>query len=193
VFKTKDLFPRLTCFANSEYLRRSRKIRFQTEDSYGSIHLRRILHRVNKYTKNKYTSQQYPDKVDSSSSLADVVWLGDSLDVLRSFPSAMQGDLGYALEQVQRGQMPPDSKPMRTVGPGVYELRDQDERAWYRVFYLKKIAGVIYVLHCFEKRTAQTAQKDIKVAQERLKRLNEEQRTQEKHKTGGSSNQGKRS
>ncbi|HEY3770952.1 MAG TPA: type II toxin-antitoxin system RelE/ParE family toxin, partial [Candidatus Angelobacter sp.] len=105
----------------------------------------------------------------------------------------MQGDLGYALEQVQRGQMPADSKPMRTVGSGVYELRDQDERAWYRVFYLKKIAGVIYVLHCFEKRTAQTEQKDIKVAQERLKRLNEEHRTKEKHQAGRSSNQGKRS
>ncbi|HEY3771065.1 MAG TPA: type II toxin-antitoxin system RelE/ParE family toxin, partial [Candidatus Angelobacter sp.] len=100
--------------------------------------------------------------------MADVVWLGDSLEILRGFPSAMQGDLGYALEQVQRGQMPLDSKPMRTVGPGVYELRDQDERAWYRVFYLKKIADVVYVLHCFEKRTAQTERKDIEVAQERL-------------------------
>jgi len=71
----------------------------------------------------------------------------------------VQQDLGYALYRVQLGQMPPDSKPMRTVGPGVYELREQDERAWYRLFYLKKIADVIYVLHCFEKRTAQTEQK----------------------------------
>lgn len=141
---------------------------------------------MKRYTKNLYTNKPY-------AKLADVIWLGDSLEVLRGFPSAMQGDLGYALEQVQRGQMPPDSKPMRTVGPGVYELRDQDERAWYRVFYLKKIADVIYVLHCFEKQTAQTEQKDIKVAQERLKRLNEEQRTKEKPKTGRSSNQGQRS
>jgi phage-related protein len=125
--------------------------------------------------------------------LADVVWLGDSLETLRGFPQAVQGDLGYALEQVQRGQMPPDSKPMRTVGPGVYELRDQDERAWYRVFYLKKIAGVIYVLHCFEKRTTQTERKDIEVAKERLKRLNEQQRTKEKNQTGGAPNQRKRS
>ena len=151
---------------------------------------------MKKHTKNQYTSNQYPDKLaldPPATKLADVIWLGDSLEVLRGFPSPMQGDLGYALEQVQRGQMPPDSKPMRTVGPGVYELRDQDERAWYRVFYLKKIADVIYVLHCFEKRTAQTEQKDIEVAKERLKRLNEEQRTKQKHKTGRSSNQGKRS
>jgi len=112
---------------------------------------------------------------------------------LRAFPAGIQGDLGYALYQVQLGQIPPDSKPMRTVGPGVYELRDQDERAWYRVFYLKKIADVIYVLHCFEKRTAQTEQKDIAVAKERLKRLNEQQHTKEKQQTGRSSNQRKRS
>jgi phage-related protein len=38
---------------------------------------------------------------------------------------------------------------------------------------LKKIAGVVYVLHCFEKRTAQTERKDIEVAKKKLKRLRE--------------------
>jgi phage-related protein len=151
--------------------------------------------KVKRHTKNTYTSQQYHDKLVSGSetaALAEVVWLGDSLNVLRGFPSAVQGDLGYALERVQRGQMPPDSKPMRTVGPGVYELREQDERAWYRVFYLKKIENVIYVLHCFEKRTAQTEQKDIEVAKERLKRLHEQQRQKERHQTGRPPHEGKR-
>ena len=138
---------------------------------------------MKRHTQKSYTSQQYYDKLASdppAADLAEVVWLGDSRDVLRSFPAGMQQDLGYALYQVQLGQMPPDSKPMRTVGPGVYELREQDERAWYRVFYLKKIAGVVYVLHCFEKRTAQTERKDIEVAKERLKRLHEEQRAKAK-------------
>jgi len=150
---------------------------------------------VKRHTKNTYTSQQYDDKLASDSpapSLAELVWLGDSREVLRRFPAAVQGDLGYALYQVQLGQMPPDSKPMRTVGLGVYELRDQDERAWYRVFYLKKIAGVIYVLHCFEKRTAQTERKDIEVAKERLKRLNEKHRAKEKRQTGLPPDEGKR-
>lgn len=115
-----------------------------------------------------------------NSGLADVIWLGDSLDVLRAFPREPQRDLGYALYQVQLGQIPPDSKPMRTVGPGVYELREQDERAWYRVIYLKKIKNVVYVLHCFEKQTAQTEQRDIDTAKERLKRLQEKQREDER-------------
>ena len=101
--------------------------------------------------------------------------------------------MGYALYQVQLGQMPPDSKPMKTVGPGVYELRDQDERTWYRVFYLKKIAGVIYVIHCFEKQTAQTEQKDINVAKERLKRLLGEQRKKSRQGSDRPPDPGKRS
>jgi phage-related protein len=151
---------------------------------------------LKRHTKNSYTSQQYHDKLTADSqatSLAEVEWLGDSLEVLRGFPKPVQGDLGYALERVQRGQTPPDSKPMRTVGPGVYELREQDERAWYRVFYLKKIEDVIYVLHCFEKRTAQTEQKDIQIAKERLKRLREQQRAKEKLQTGRPPDEGKRS
>ncbi len=149
--------------------------------------------RVMRHTKMKYTSSAYDDKLASDPpALAEVVWLGDSLNVLRTFPVGVQQDLGYALYRVQLGQMPPDSKPMKTVGPGVYELRDQDERAWYRVFYLKKIAGVVYVLHCFEKRTAQTEQKDIEVAKQRLKLLNEQQRAKERQKTGRPQDEGKR-
>jgi phage-related protein len=151
---------------------------------------------VTKYTNNSYTNQQYHAKLASDAEarkLAEVVWLGDAREVLRAFPSEVQQDLGYALYRVQLGQLPPDSKPMKTVGPGVYELRDQDERAWYRVFYLKKIAGVIYVLHCFEKRTAQTEQKDIQVAKERLKRLLEEHRKKSKQQTDRPPDQGKRS
>jgi phage-related protein len=151
---------------------------------------------VKRHTKKSYTGNPYDDKLNVDSevpALAQVAWLGDSRDVLRSFPAGAQQDLGYALYQVQLGQMPPDSKPMKIVGPGVYELREQDERAWYRVFYLKKIANVVYVLHCFEKRTAQTEQKDIEVAKQRLKRLREQQSAKAKRPTDRPPNPGKRS
>lgn len=124
--------------------------------------------------------------------MADVVWLGNTRDVLRAFPTGVQQDLGYALYQVQLGQMPPDSKPMRTVGPGVYELREQDQRAWYRVIYLKKIADTVHVLHCFEKRTAQTERKDIEVAKARLKELLEKKRAKQEKQTGHPLDKGKR-
>ena len=83
--------------------------------------------KVKRHTQNQYTSQPYDDKLAPSSGcqLDKGPVAGKSLEVLRRFPADVQGDLGYALYQVQLGQMPPDSKPIKTVGPGVYELRDR--------------------------------------------------------------------
>jgi phage-related protein len=74
---------------------------------------------------------------------------------------------------------------MSSIGRGVFELRDQDERAWYRVIYLSRVRDVIHVLHCFEKRTRQTPQKEINVARQRLKMVRA--RMIEEKKYGGRS------
>jgi len=63
---------------------------------------------------------------------------------------------------------------MPTVGPGVYELRDADKSGWYRVIYLKRIDDVVYILHCFVKKSRKTPRKDLKTAQARLKALRKE-------------------
>jgi phage-related protein len=61
---------------------------------------------------------------------------------------------------------------MAPVLPGVFELRNEDSNFWYRVLY-RQIGGVVYVLHCFRKKTNKTSPNDIKVARERLSALNE--------------------
>jgi|HubBroStandDraft_1064217.scaffolds.fasta_scaffold557715_2 phage-related protein len=43
-----------------------------------------------------------------------------------------------------------------------------------RVMYLAKVMDVIYVLHCFEKNTNKTSQRDLDTAQARLKEVNAE-------------------
>jgi phage-related protein len=60
---------------------------------------------------------------------------------------------------------------MESVGSGVWELKEQDERKWYRVIYLARIDNVIYVLHCFEKHTRKTDRRDLETAKERLTRV----------------------
>ena len=72
------------------------------------------------------------------------------------------------------------TRRMESVGPGVWELKEQDERAWYRVMYLSKIDNVIYVLHCFEKGSRKTDKRDLEVAKERLARVR--QRIQQQRK-----------
>jgi len=63
---------------------------------------------------------------------------------------------------------------MPSVGSGVFELKDGDERTWYRVMYLTRVKGVIYVLHCFEKDSRKTSTQDLETAGNRLKEVNAE-------------------
>jgi phage-related protein len=138
---------------------------------------------VTKHTRNVYTSNKKSDDLSSSDpekGLIPLVFQGDSHRTLRGFPAGVKHDLGYALYQLQLGQIPTDRKPVRTVGAAVYELREQDARAWYRILYVR-VAGTIQVLHCFEKRSNSIEQKDLETAKERLKRVLEAEREEKKN------------
>lgn len=107
--------------------------------------------------------------------MKDVLFCGSSLDDLRKFPAAAMRVAGYQMDKVQNGKEPTDWKPMETVGAGVKEIRIQDEAGAFRVIYLAKLADAVYVLHCFQKKTSQTSEKDIKLARKRFKDLMKEQ------------------
>ena len=100
---------------------------------------------------------------------AAIAWEGDSKEVISSFPDAAKYNLGFELRLLQQGQQPTDYRPMSSVGPGVFELRDQDDRTWYRVVDMSRVHNVIHVLHCFEKRSRETPMREIKTARQRLK------------------------
>ena len=98
-----------------------------------------------------------------------IEFVGDSLDGLRGFPQGARREAGYQLHCVQRGVDPYDWKPMPTIGAGVKEIRITDSAGAFRVIYIAKFADAIYVLRCFQKKTAKTAQRDIDLAAARLK------------------------
>jgi phage-related protein len=106
---------------------------------------------------------------DEKPKLASIVWEGDSREVLKAFPEAVTENFGFELWQLQQGERPRDYRPLPSIGTGVFELRDQDERTWYRVVYLSRTADVIYVLHCFEKKSREMPKKDFAKAKQRLK------------------------
>jgi phage-related protein len=104
--------------------------------------------------------------------LAQIHWEGDSREVLAGFPEDIRADLGFALFEMQQGKktsMP--ARRMGSIGAGVFELKDADERAWYRVIYLSATDNVIYVLHSFEKRSRKTDRRDLRIAEERLSKV----------------------
>jgi len=116
---------------------------------------------------------------------AKVSWEGDSLDVVRSFPKHIREELGLDIRRLQQGQKPHDSRPMKPIGRGVFELRQRDANGWYRLIYLTKARDTIYVLHAFTKKSAKTSRNDLAVATARLKkvraRLAKEKRNAKNH------------
>jgi phage-related protein len=121
---------------------------------------------------------------EKSPQSAEVHFEGDSLEVLSAFPPMVKQTLGFALRQLQLGKEPScQSRSMKSIGSGVYELKEADEKTWYRAIYLSKVGNVIYVLHCFEKDSRKTDRRDIEIASQRFKMVKQriqEQRTHEK-------------
>lgn len=56
---------------------------------------------------------------------------------------------------------------MRSVGPGVAEIRVH-AGGEYRVVYIARFVEGVYVLHAFEKKTRQTRKADIELARRNL-------------------------
>jgi phage-related protein len=100
-----------------------------------------------------------------------VEFRGSSLDDLRSFPLSARREAGHQIDQVQSGQAPDDWKPMNTVGQGVKEIRIRDTAGAFRVMYVAKFADAVYVLHCFQKKTAKTSKADLDLAAKRYRDL----------------------
>ncbi|HZZ31278.1 MAG TPA: type II toxin-antitoxin system RelE/ParE family toxin [Phenylobacterium sp.] len=98
-------------------------------------------------------------------------FLGDSLAQVRDFPEGARKDAGVQLHKVQLGLEPSDWKPMTTVGPGVREIRIRDEGGAFRVLYVAHIGDAVFVLHAFQKKTQQTAKRDLDLAASRLAQI----------------------
>jgi phage-related protein len=118
-----------------------------------------------------------------SSKFAAIAWEGDSREVLQTFPDGVRQNFGFELWQLQQGERPNDYRPLSSIGSGVFELRDQDERSWYRVVYLSRIHDVIYVLHCFEKKSRQMPRRDFEKAKQRLMAVKSRLAEGRKHET----------
>ena len=109
----------------------------------------------------------YIDADIEPSYVKPIAFLGGSLDDLRGFPVDARREAGYQLDRVQRGLDPHDWRPMPSIGTGVREIRVRERAGAFRVIYVATFADVVYVLHAFQKKTRQTAKRDIELATSR--------------------------
>ncbi len=103
-------------------------------------------------------------------------FIGTARRDLKEFPQTVRDNVGFDLYEVQRGKTPDTAKPLKGF-PGVMELVERYRKDTYRAVYVTKIGGVVYVLHCFKKKSKhgiKTPKEDINLIRQRL-RLAQEQ------------------
>jgi phage-related protein len=101
-------------------------------------------------------------------------FVGAAKKEMQGFPKLARWLAGEGLRAVQWGDVPPDWKPMTSVGPGACELRvrtDEGGTVHHRVIYVAKFPEAVYVLHAFEKKSQQTPRIHLDVAAARYKQL----------------------
>ncbi len=112
-------------------------------------------------------------RVARQHSVKPLYWVGSSLRDLRGFPRAVRRVMGQALDDAQHGEKHPGARPLKGFGgAGVLEIVEDDDGDTYRAVYTVKLAGVVYVLHAFQKKSKRgraTPKKDIDLIQQRLR------------------------
>ena len=60
---------------------------------------------------------------------------------------------------------------MPDIGAGVREIKVSEDNGAFRVIYVAKFSDAVFVLHCFQKKTQRTSQRDLALATARYKAL----------------------
>lgn len=82
------------------------------------------------------------------------LFVGPSRRELKAFPDEVQGSIGHALHQAQCGEEPDAAKALKGFGGrGILEIVEDHDGNTYRAVYTVRFAGLIYVLHAFQKKS----------------------------------------
>lgn len=104
--------------------------------------------------------------------LKPVIWLGDSLRELKTFPAPVQDEMGYAIYLAQRGDKHVSAKPLKGLGSGVLEVVSDHRGDTFRSVYTVRLAERVFVLHAFQKKSKSgiaTPKSEIELIKQRLK------------------------
>ena len=117
-------------------------------------------------------------KMSPSAGIKPVVWIGSTRADLASFPEEVKDAIGFALYVAQQGGKHPSAKPLRGFGgAGILEIVEDQAGDTYRAVYTVRLAGRIYALHAFQKKSkvgGKTPKSEIDLIKFRLRRAEEE-------------------
>ena len=105
--------------------------------------------------------------------LKPVEWIGSALADLRDLPNEPRRAFGYAIHLAQLGRYHRAATRLKGDLAGLIEVVDDFDRDTYRAIYTVKLAGVVYVLHVFQKKSKSgiaTPKPDVALIRQRLQR-----------------------
>ena len=83
----------------------------------------------------------------------EIDWRGSSYRDLVEMPEAVRKTFGFALSLAQNGLRHPDTKQLAGFKPALIEILEDDDGDTYRAVYTVHFENVVYVLHCFKKKS----------------------------------------
>jgi phage-related protein len=101
-----------------------------------------------------------------------LLWIASSRKDYAAFPPKVQEVFGFELFLAQTGQYPPSAKALKGIGSSIVELVEDFDGDTYRAVYTARFESVVYVLHCFKKKSKRgirTPQSDIELIKRRLR------------------------
>jgi phage-related protein len=104
-----------------------------------------------------------------------LVWMGDSRESVREFPKEVRMEVGVALWVAQNGGKHVTAKPLK--GIEAVEIVSNYESDTFRAVYTVKLAGFVYVLHCYQKKSKRgiaTPRTDVELIRRRLRDAKED-------------------
>ena len=104
-------------------------------------------------------------------------WVRAARKVYERFPIAVQDRVNTALTIAAEGSKADIAKPLKGLGSGVVEIAVRYRADAYRVVYATKIAGMLWVVHAFQKKSkigVRTPKAEIDLVRKRLKQLKRE-------------------
>lgn len=103
-----------------------------------------------------------------------ISWIKAARKVFDTFPDAVRDRANTALTIAAEGGKADIAKPLKGLGPGVFQISIRHRTDAWRVIYLTEMAGRLWVIHAFRKKSKtgiRTPKPEIDLIASRLARL----------------------
>lgn len=105
--------------------------------------------------------------------LKKIIWNEKAKEFVRNLEHETRKEIGTLLMILQKGGIlgEPQSKPLKILSKGAFELRIRDRYGIYRIIYILILKDKIIIPHCFKKKTQKIPEKEIDISKRRLKEM----------------------